>query len=137
MKNRFTVWYTQKRGLARGALSINKMPTPLHRSSITSQDLNKYKQWQYNINNSNARITDPYKYWHTRQLKYPRLSRIALDLLTIPPISAECKRLFSITGYMVIKIYNRLDASIIKLCQTLYSWLYAGLITSLDRILSK
>jgi len=80
-------------------------------------------------------VTDPYEYWHIRRLKYPRLSRMALDLLTVPPMSAECERLFSTTGRMVTKSRKRLDASTIGLCQTLRSWLRAGLIGSLDRIL--
>ena len=63
------------------------------------------------------------------------LTRMALDLLTVPPMSAECERLFSTTGHMVTKSRNRLDASTIGLCQTLRSWLRAGLISSLDRIL--
>lgn len=49
--------------------------------------------------------------------------------------SAECERLFSTTGRMVTKSRNRLDASTIGLHQTLRSWLCAGLIGSLDRIL--
>jgi len=73
--------------------------------------------------------------WHMRWLECPKISRMALDLLTVPLMSAECERLFSITGLMVTKSRNRLDASTIGLCQTLRSWLRAGLISSLDRIL--
>ena len=132
--NRFTAWRTQKRGLATGGLSVDES-TLLPRSSVISQDLDEYEQWQRDINESDALVTDPYEYWHRRQLQYPRLSRMALDMLTVPPMSAECERLFSTTGRMVTKSRNRLDASTIGLCQTLRSWLRAGLISSLDRIL--
>ena len=84
---------------------------------------------------SDALVIDPYEYWHRKRFKYPKLSRMALDLLTVPPMSAECERLFSTAGLMVTKIRNRLEASTIGLCQTLRSWLRVGLITSLDRIL--
>ena len=130
-----TAWRTQKRGLATGRLSIDESPAPSPGSSSSGQDLDEYEQWQRDINDSDALVTDPYEYWHTRRLKYPRLSRMALDLLTVPPMSAECERLFSTTGRMVTKSRNRLDASTIGLCQTLRSWLHAGLISSLDRIL--
>ena len=101
--NRFTAWRTQKRGLATGGLSLDKSPAPSPGSSITSQYLDEYEQWQHDINESDALVTDPYKYWHRRHLQYPRLSRMALDLLTVPPMSTECDRQFSITGHMVTK----------------------------------
>jgi hypothetical protein len=50
-------------------------------------------------------------------------------------MSAECERLFSAVGLMVIPLRNRLDASTIGLIQTLQSWLRAGLIDELDNIL--
>jgi hypothetical protein len=134
-RNRFTAWRTQKTGLATGGLSVDESPAPSSGSSITSKDLDEYEQWQRDIDDSDALVTDPYEYWHTRRLKYPRLSRMAFDLLTVPPMSAECERLFSTTGRMVTKSRNRLDASTIGLCQTLRSWLRVGLISSLDRIL--
>ncbi|KAI8402709.1 hypothetical protein FOFC_18025 [Fusarium oxysporum] len=110
-------------------------PAQSPRSSVGGLDLDEYEQWQRDIEDADASVTDPYEYCHIRRLKYPRLSRMALDLLTVPPMSAECERLFSTTGRMVTKSRNRLDASTIGLCQTLRSWLRAGLIGSLDRIL--
>jgi hAT family C-terminal dimerisation region len=134
-RNRFTAWRTQKRGLATRGLSVDDSLALSPGSSSSGQELDEYEQWQRDIDDSDAFVTDPYEYWHTRRLKYPKLSRMALDLLTVPPMSAECERLFSTTGRMVTKSRNRLDASTIGLCQTLRSWLRAGLISSLDRIL--
>ncbi|KAJ0130331.1 Uncharacterized protein HZ326_26566 [Fusarium oxysporum f. sp. albedinis] len=138
-RNKFTAWRTKKRGLTTGGISVTESPirSPAQspRSSVGGLDLDEYEQWQRDIEDADASVTDPYEYWHIRRLKYPRLSRMALDLLTVPPMSAECERLFSTTGRMVTKSRNRLDASTIGLCQTLRSWLRAGLIGSLDRIL--
>ncbi|KAF6515108.1 hypothetical protein HZS61_005014 [Fusarium oxysporum f. sp. conglutinans] len=138
-RNKFTAWRTKKRGLTTGGISVTESPiqSPAQspRSSVGGLDLDGYEQWQRDIDDADASVTDPYEYWHIRRLKYPRLSRMALDLLTVPPMSAECERLFSTTGRMVTKSRNRLDASTIGLCQTLRSWLRAGLIGSLDRIL--
>ncbi|KAG6988651.1 hypothetical protein FOFC_02662 [Fusarium oxysporum] len=138
-RNKFTAWRTKKRGLTAGGISATESPiqSPAQspRSSVGGLDLDEYEQWQRDIEDADASVTDPYEYWHIRRLKYPRLSRMALDLLTVPPMSAECERLFSTTGRMVTKSRNRLDASTIGLCQTLRSWLRAGLIGSLDRIL--
>ncbi|OBS15380.1 hypothetical protein FPOA_27103 [Fusarium poae] len=138
-RNKFTAWRTKKRGLTAGGISVTESPiqSPAQspRSSVGGLDLDEYEQWQRNIEDADASVTDPYEYWHIRRLKYPRLSRMALDLLTVPLMSAEYERLFSTTGYMVTKSRNRLDASTIGLYQTLRSWLRAGLIGSLDRIL--
>jgi hypothetical protein len=138
-RNKFTAWRTKKRGLTAGGISVTESPiqSPAQspRSSVGGLDLDEYEQWQRDIEDADASVTDPYEYWHIRRLKYPRLSRMALDLLTVPPMPAECERLFSTTGRMVTKSRNRLDASTIGLYQTLRSWLRAGLIGSLDRIL--
>ncbi|KAG7420469.1 hypothetical protein Forpi1262_v009353 [Fusarium oxysporum f. sp. raphani] len=138
-RNKFTAWRTKKRGLTTGGISVTesqiRSPAQSPRSSVGGLDLDEYEQWQRDIEDADASVTDPYEYWHIRRLKYPRLSRMALDLLTVPPMSAECERLFSTTGRMVTKSRNRLDASTIGFCQTLRSWLRAGLIGSLDRIL--
>ncbi|KAG7423622.1 hypothetical protein Forpi1262_v015343 [Fusarium oxysporum f. sp. raphani] len=138
-RNKFTAWRTKKRGLTTGGISVTESPirSPAQspRSSVGGLDLDEYEQWQRDIEDADASVTDPYEYWHIRRLKYPGLSRMALDLLTVPPMSAECERLFSTTGRMVTKSRNRPGASTIGLCQTLRSWLRAGLIGSLDRIL--
>ncbi|KAM5529795.1 hAT family dimerization domain protein [Fusarium oxysporum f. sp. phaseoli] len=115
-RNKFTAWRTKKRGLTAGGISVTESPiqSPAQspRSSVGGLDLDEYEQWQRDIDDADASVTDPYEYWHIRRLKYPRLSRMALDLLTVPPMSAECERLFSTTGRMVTKSRNRLDASL-------------------------
>ncbi|KNB17838.1 hypothetical protein FOXG_22067 [Fusarium oxysporum f. sp. lycopersici 4287] len=129
-RNKFTAWRTKKRGLTTGGISVTeppiRSPAQSPRSSVGGLDLDEYEQWQRDIEDADASVTDPYEYWHIRRLKYPRLSRMALDLLTVPPMSAECERLFSTTGRMITKSRNRLDASTIGLCQTLRSWGRAG-----------
>jgi hypothetical protein len=60
---------------------------------------------------------------------------MALDFLTIQPMSAECERLFSAAGKMVSGLRTNLDAEIIAICQVLRSWYRAGLIKDLDPLL--
>ena len=59
---------------------------------------------------------------------------MALDFLTIQPMSAECERLFSAAGLMVTPQRNRLEAHTIEICQVLRSWIRAGIIDELDPI---
>jgi hypothetical protein len=100
---------------------------------ISSVD--EYNRWQSDVSTADGDITGPVQYWISKQSEYPRLSRMALDVMTVPAMSAECERLFSAVGLMVTPLRNRLDASTIGLIQTLRSWLRAGLIDELDNIL--
>ena len=60
---------------------------------------------------------------------------MALDIMTVPAMSAECERLFSAVGLMVTPLRSRLGASTIGLIQTLRSWLKVGIIDKLEDIL--
>ena len=92
----------------------------------------EYQHWISNHESSDGQVRDLLDYWHQKRFKYPRLSRMALDFLTIPPMSAECERLFSAAGRMVTPLRSRLDAQVIGTCQVLRSWLRAGIIPDLD-----
>lgn len=57
---------------------------------------------------------------------------MALDVMTIPTMSAEVERLFSSIGNMVSDQRHGLDAMIISIAQVLRSWIRAGIIEQLD-----
>lgn len=66
-------------------------------SAKTSLDaeFDEYDQWLSSPDlKHDPLVSDPVQYWWDRRQDYPRLSRMALDLLSIPPMSAECERLF-------------------------------------------
>ncbi|EEU38473.1 uncharacterized protein NECHADRAFT_9940, partial [Fusarium vanettenii 77-13-4] len=63
--------------------------------------------------------------WQDNRAQYPRLSRMALDFLTIQPMPAECERLFSAAGRLVTPLRSRLEVNIIGMCLVLRSWLQA------------
>ena len=100
----------------------------------TTLELDEYEMWVGNPQETDISIQDPIQYWHDLRFKYPRLSRMALDFLTIQPMSAECERLFSAAGLMVTSQRSQLEARTIGICQVLRSWLRAGIIDELDPI---
>jgi hypothetical protein len=65
-------------------------------------------------------------YWASKQDRYPRLSRMAMDFMTIQPMSAEFERVFSAAGRMLSPTRARLDAITIGICQVLRSWYKPG-----------
>lgn len=56
---------------------------------------------------------DPITYWWQQRDTYPRLSKMALDVLTIPTTSDDCERSFSIAGDLLEPRRNRLQPDII------------------------
>ena len=58
----------------------------------------------------------------TQRVTYPNLSIMALDLLSIPAMSAEPERLFSGAGITVTERRNRLNSESIKALECLKSW---------------
>lgn len=99
------------------------------------EDIDELEVWQASWEDGDGDVRDPISYWQGRRRRYPRLSRMALDFLTIQPMSAECERLFAAAGRMVTPLRSRLDADIIGMCQVLRSWLRAGVIDDLDVLL--
>jgi hypothetical protein len=97
-------------------------------------EMDELESWQSSWEDGDNDVRDPISYWHERRRRYPRLSRMALDFLTIQPMSAECERLFAAAGRMVTPLRSRLDADIIGICQVLRSWLRDGVIDELDEL---
>jgi hypothetical protein len=88
----------------------------------------EYEEWQKDREPGDRRIEDPIAYWVEKQDRYPRLSRMALDFLTIQFMSAEFERVFSAARKMVVASGNHLEAEVIGICQVLRSWYLAGVI---------
>ena len=56
---------------------------------------------------------DPLDYWIELQLRYPLLSKVAVDVVVVPVLSAPIERVFSTAGETCIGRRNRLaDANL-------------------------
>jgi hypothetical protein len=58
----------------------------------------------------------------TQQTSYPNLSRMALDILSIPAMSANPERLFSSAKLLISDLRNKLGMDIIEAFECLKSW---------------
>ncbi|RYP56930.1 hypothetical protein DL770_010799 [Monosporascus sp. CRB-9-2] len=81
--------------------------------------LDEYVIWCEDFEPADREVQNPLDYWRRKEARYPRLSRMALDFLTIQPMAAECERLFSVAGRMTSALRSRLDAIMIEVCQVL------------------
>jgi len=59
---------------------------------------------------------------------YPHLSKMALDILSIPAMSAECERVFSSSKLMVTDRRNRLMEDVIEAGECLRAWIRGNVI---------
>lgn len=70
-------------------------------------------------------VFDPLGWWQesTQQKVYPNLSKMALDLLSIPAMSAEVERLFSSCKITITDRRNRIGIDAVEAIECLKSWL--------------
>jgi hypothetical protein len=68
---------------------------------------------------------NPIDWWRSpiNQRLYPRLSRLAYNLLSMPAISAECERVFSSTGILLSDLRLTMDMASIKASECIRNWL--------------
>ena len=67
---------------------------------------------------------NPLKWWKENSIKYPRLSVLERQYLSIPGTSISSEHIFSATGLLVNKLRNRLSSSVVDhvifLLRTMY-----------------
>ncbi len=80
-------------------------------------------------------IKQGYKWWlkPTQQKSFPNLSKMALDILLIPAMSADPERLFSSTKITISDRRNRLRIYTIEALECLKSWLGIQVILDDDK----
>ncbi|KJZ68529.1 hypothetical protein HIM_12077 [Hirsutella minnesotensis 3608] len=73
-------------------------------------------------------VANPLDWWDRHRLEYPILYRMALDLFSIPGMSAECERVFSQTKKMVTDERNQILPEMVEADQLQKHWLMKGLV---------
>ncbi|KAK4077565.1 hypothetical protein Purlil1_12327 [Purpureocillium lilacinum] len=73
-------------------------------------------------------VADPLEWWTKHQLEYPILYSMALDLFSIPGMSAECERVFSQAKKMITDERNGLAPEVVEAYQLQKQWLLRGLV---------
>ena len=85
-------------------------------------------EFQGTVDASFNTVRDPVNFWVLHRQRWPRLSRMALEIYGIPPTEADNERLYSKCGDMVTKRRNRLSANAIGAAQCLRQWDEDGII---------
>lgn len=79
--------------------------------------------------NSHHYRSKPIDWWKKNAHRYPRLSLMAVDMLTIASSSAESERTFSSSGRMMVPLRSRLRRETMAMAQCIRSWSRAGIYT--------
>lgn len=64
-------------------------------------------------------VNNPIQWWLSQQSSFPTLSKLALDLLAIPAIAANCKREFSLAKLTISSQRHSLQPDTIEKLQCL------------------
>jgi hAT family C-terminal dimerisation region len=114
-------------------------------NSTQERELDDFEAWitPHNYYASEATIVDEYQayisspavptndaigWWRDHQTTYPKLSQMAFDLLSIPAMSAECERVFSLTKLTITSQRNRMTETTMEAIQCMKNWLDRGAI---------
>ena len=77
-------------GLINPSASIN--------NNTDDDEFERWKRSEPRAEKGSNHANNPIKYWVELRDRYPNLSKLALNVLSIPALSCECERLFSELG---------------------------------------
>jgi hypothetical protein len=85
----------------------------------------EYKQWaeEKPLDENHPLAKDPISYWMSQRSTYPRLAKMAFDILTIPASSADCERMFSELGDLLEVRRMKMKPQLISAIQCSKAWL--------------
>ncbi|CCE35278.1 uncharacterized protein CPUR_03266 [Claviceps purpurea 20.1] len=80
---------------------------------------------------------DPFEYWSEMRFDYPRVAKMALDILSIPAIASDCERSIPSTGSLASLHWAELDITTNAISRAVKSWDKAGLLEGYDGLLKE
>lgn len=83
-------------------------------------------QYQHYCDRSTEQVNDLVDRWRVQETQTPQLTQMALDLLSIPAMSAKCERVFSSAKQLLTDRRNRLKTDVIEANECLRAWITQG-----------
>lgn len=81
-----------------------------------------------------VRVPDVLQWWHEQRNVYPRLSRMAIDYLSIPATSVDVERVFSKGRILLSHIRSRLSVQSTRALMCVGAWSKLGFVKDKDVI---
>lgn len=107
----------------------NAVDSVVDEGNLPSDD-NKFELWKRSepvASKGSEAAKNPIKYWVNLRDRYPNLSKLALDILSIPASSCECERVFSELGDLLEPCRQGIAPELLAATHCTRSWIRAGL----------
>jgi hypothetical protein len=107
--------------------AIDSILAPIQVEDDTEDEYNRWKRCEPRWGKDTEHAQQPIKYWMGLRGRYPNLSRLALDVLSIPASSCECERMFSELGDLLEPRRRSMSPKLLAAIQCVRRWRRAGL----------
>jgi hypothetical protein len=89
----------------------------------------EYEVWkrQPTLPEDHQLAIDPIRYWQLQASQYPQLSKLAIDVMTIPAAAADCERTFSELGDLLGTRRLHMKPELLAALQSIKSWKAIGI----------
>jgi hypothetical protein len=90
-------------------------------TTATDTEEDEYERWKRSETRA-AKGTDPIKYWVTLCDRYRNLSKLEIDVLSIPASNCECERMFSELGDLLEPRRRGMKPQLLAAIQCVRRW---------------
>jgi hypothetical protein len=96
-------------------------------NNLAEDEYNRWKRSESRVEKGSQHANNPIKYWVALRNYYPSLSKLALDVLSIPASSCECEHMFGELGDLLEPCRRAIQPQLLAAIQCVRRWRRAGL----------
>jgi hypothetical protein len=96
-------------------------------NDVAEDEYDRWKRSESRVEKGSQHANNPIKYWVALRDYYPSLSKLALDVLSIPASSCECERMFSELGDLLEPRRRAIQPQLLAAIQCVRRWRRSGL----------
>jgi hypothetical protein len=103
--------------------AINSFIDPIAGSDQDEDEYERWKRCEPIVGQDSPANKHPIKYWLGLRDQYPNLTKLAIDVLSIPASSCECERVFSELGDLLEPRRRNIGPELLAAIQCVRRWL--------------
>jgi hypothetical protein len=100
--------------------------TTVHAALSETDEYERWKRCKPRAEKGSEAAINPIQYWLDQRNRYPQLSRLALDVISIPASSCDCERMFSELGDLLEPRRRAISPKLLAALQCVRRWQKAG-----------
>lgn len=98
---------------------------------VAASNMDEYEEYCNRKDPEDVNCSNPFAYWLSKRAVWPRLSQMALDIISIPCMSDEPERIFSLAGVLTASRRARAGSDLIGASLCLADWDKRGVVNIL------